>query len=331
MLPYKRLGECLIKAKILSAAQLDSALQKQQQTGGLLGQILLERKLVSEKQLCQALSEAFQVQWVTIEHILITDDTIALVPESLAASCRILPLFFHKTLLYLVMENPHDTGAIQLVEFTTGMKVKPLVAPQDQLNAMLQTYYHLPPSMLDNYKPATAQETSPTASSTLSGLTDQIKLLAESHRKRLGEILVEAALIRPDQLRDALRLQNEHGGWIGSILVEQGWVTDEEICRVLSESLHIRYVQDDQVQIAPEAMQFVPESLAASCNVFPMFIEKNVLYLAMENPLDSGVIQLVEYCTGKPVMPMIASPDQIQRMLRRYYPGIQFREKKQHR
>lgn len=331
MLPYKRLGECLIKAKIISAAQLRSALEEQRQTGGLLGQILLERRLVSEKQLCQALSEAFQVQWVTIEHILITDDTLAFVPESLAASCRILPLFFHDKVLYLVMENPHDTGAIQLVEFTTGMHVKPLVAPQDQLDVMLQTYYHLPAALLHDHRPAIAPETSPKAASTLAGLTEQLKMLAESHRRRLGEILVDAALIRPDQLTDALRLQDQHGGWLGSILVEQGWVTDEEICRVLSESLHIRYVQDDQVEIAPEAMQFVPESLAASCNVFPLFIEKNVLYLAMENPLDSGVIQLVEYCTGKPVMPMIASLSQIQRMLRRYYPGIRFHERKRHR
>lgn len=318
-----RLGEYLTQAKLISNAQLEAALQRQQHTGELLGQILLEMGSISDLQLCQAISETLKVQWVTIEHILITDDTIALVPESLAASCKILPLFFHGKTLYLAMQNPRDTGVIQLVEFTTGMVVKPLIVPQDQLYEMLCQYYQLDAAMLTElnlHAKSNALPPSPTPME-IARLSEHLKGLPEFRRKRMGEILVDAALINQTQLDQALHIQRESQGWLGQILVEHGWVTEEEICQAMSASLHVPYIKNVHIKILPEVIALVPESLAASCNIVPLAIKQEILHLAMENPLDTGAVQLVEYSTGKHVKPVIASPGQLEYLLRRYYSG----------
>jgi len=322
MSKHKRLGECLVETNVINREQLDEALHLQEIKGGFLGHILLEKGWISDKELCKAISEALHVNCVSIDSVLITEEVIQLIPESLAATSRILPLFIHGKTLYLAMENPHDTGAIQLVEFSTGMIVKPLVVPPCQLREMLREYYDIDESLIGESEHGGEQETvhdqKQAESSKNSGKIGEIHL---SQRKRLGESLVETALISQEQLDEALHLQKTKSGFLGQILVDLGWVTEQEICQVMSKSLHVEYLHDDELQITPETVELVPESLAASCNIFPLFVKHNVLYLAMENPLDIGVIQLVEFSTGMKVEPLIASPSQLQIMIQKHYDG----------
>jgi hypothetical protein len=320
MSKHKRLGECLVEANVISREQLTEALHFQQTRGGFLGRILLEKGWISDKQLCEAISEALHVNCVSIESVLISEEVIELVPPSLAATSRILPLFVHGDTLYLAMENPHDTGAIQLVEFSTGMTVKPLVVPQCQLRDMLRTYYHIDESLISECEPKGEKKAVHAQKQAVS--SKGYKKIAElqlSPRKRLGEILVETKLISEEQLDAALRVQKTKSGFLGQILVELGWVTEQEICRVMAESLHVECLNDGGFQISSNIIELVPESLAASCNVFPLYVKHNVLYLAMENPLDTGVIQLVEFSTGMKVEPLIASPSQLRTMIQKHY------------
>ena len=320
MSEHKRLGECLVKANVINREQLEEALGIQKQKGGFLGQILLEMGWITDKQLCQAISEALHINCVSIDNVLISEDIIKLVPESLAATCNILPLFAHDNILYLAMENPRDTGVIQLVEFSTGMKVRPLVVPPCQLRDLLKKYYHLDEALITESKHGGEEKTGRKKTpAKVSKNRADVKKLQLSQKKRLGDILVEKALISQAQLEAALQLQQTRPGFLGQILIDLGWVTEQEICRVMSESLQIAYLRDDNLHIPPEIVALVPESLAASCNIFPVFVRHNVLYLAMENPLDIGAIQLVEFSTGMRVEPLIAPPSQLQKMILQYY------------
>jgi type IV pilus assembly protein PilB len=52
---------------------------------------------------------------------------------------------------------------------------------------------------------------------------------------KLGELLVRANLITPEQLKEALELQKKEGGRIGSKLVKLGFVTEDNIVSFLSK------------------------------------------------------------------------------------------------
>ncbi len=312
MSKQKRLGECLVQAAVITEEQLEQALRVQQGRHGFLGQILLEMGLITDKQLCQAISQALHVNCVSIDCVLISEDIVQLVPGSLAVSCGILPLFVHHETLYLAMENPCDTGVIQLIEYETGLQVKPLMAPPCQLWTMINKYYRTDESS------APAGE-APAAKDLEFIEKEMFRKLEQEQRKHLGDFLVETGLLTREQVSRVLELQKDKRGFLGQLLVDEGWLTEAQLCQALADMLQIENVDIEEAQIDPAVIKLVPDSLAASCNVLPLFIDQNTLYLAMENPLDTGVTQLIQYELGIRVVPLVAPASQIRSIIARYY------------
>jgi len=306
-----RLGECLLKAGVISETQLAEALKIQEEQQGFLGYILLEKGWITDKQLCGAISESLHVNCVSIENVLISEEVVGLISNSLAVTCQILPLFVHNNMIYLAMENPSDTGAIQLVEYETGRQVRPLMAPPNELSVMIAKYYHI------DEKASVKKPEAAYPPELQKKITREIGF---GERRRLGDLLVEAGLISEAQLQQALALQQDKAGFLGELVVELGWVTEAELCRSLSQMLGIEHVNLKTVEIRPEVIKLVSDSLAVSCNIFPYSLENNVLYLAMENPLDSGVLLLLQHETGLTVKPVVAAPSQLRSMINHYYP-----------
>ena len=108
-----------------------------------------------------------------------------------------------------------------------------------------------------------------------------------ARRKRLGEALIEANIISQEQLEDALRFQEEKSKLLGQILIDMGWVTEEDVYYAMSKVLNVDYVNLDNVVVNREAIRLVPQSLAVDHNTLPFFIQDGkILHLAMENPLE---------------------------------------------
>jgi type IV pilus assembly protein PilB len=140
-----------------------------------------------------------------------------------------------------------------------------------------------------------------------------------NRRRRLGEVLVEACLISPEQLDRVLAIQRHEQKPLGRILVEQGWIEEKDIYKALSEIWGIEYVDISQVMISPQVLQIVPEEIAKKYLVFPLFLQDKLLYLAMENPLQLEPIQLIEFKTRLRVKPLLASRSKIQEALNRHF------------
>ena len=136
------LGEYFVKAGLISQEDLEKALMLQKQRGGYLGQILVTEGWISEQTLCKTISETTSVNWGTVDCLLIDWNVIQLVPKSVAITFNVLPIFVHKDVLHLAMENPSDTSMLKFIEFKTGMPVKPLLAPVEQLKTMIRKYYY---------------------------------------------------------------------------------------------------------------------------------------------------------------------------------------------
>lgn len=320
-MPYTRLGECLAASGVITREQLQEALRIQQERKGFLGKILIEQGWITDTQLCRAISKSLDVNCVSIDNLLVSEDIIRMIPGSLAATCNIFPIFVHDQTLYLAMENPADTGVIQLVEYHTGMQVKPLTAPSSQLQMMIEKCYHLSEK---GKKIQIARQ--PESEERCMSIQEDVVWkgaykLPQFQKKRLGEFLVESGRLSREELEDALRAQHEYAQEkvLGQIIVEMGLMTEDEVCTALGDLLEIESVDIEDVHIDPEVIRLVPESLADSCNVLPLFIEHEILYLAMENPLDIGVVQLIEYSTHTHVEPLLAAPRQLRKMIKRHY------------
>lgn len=140
-----------------------------------------------------------------------------------------------------------------------------------------------------------------------------------ARRKRLGEVLVDACIISEEQLQKALDVQRQKPALIGQILVNMGWVSEEDICRAVAELLNIEFVDVDGALVSQEVVQLASEELASQRNILPLFVQNHVLYVAMENPLDVEIIQRLEFSTGMQVKPLIAPPSQLRQMVKKHY------------
>ncbi len=137
---------------------------------------------------------------------------------------------------------------------------------------------------------------------------------------RLGEILIHENIITEEQLMEALKAQQEdRGKQIGQILIEQGLVSECEIQQGLSKKLGIPFVDVSQFQLDAEALKLVPEDLVKKYTFLPLYSYDQKLVIAMVNPMDWETLDAVRFHTGLNVEPVMAEPNELQRVIGMLY------------
>lgn len=114
------LGERLLSSGTITPAQLQTALEEQRSTGGLLGEILMTLRFVSEEALSKALAQEAGVPFVSINGTRPDPSLVALVPESFARSHLLVPLRFHDAVIEVLQANPFDVLAIDELQRVAG-------------------------------------------------------------------------------------------------------------------------------------------------------------------------------------------------------------------
>lgn len=138
-------------------------------------------------------------------------------------------------------------------------------------------------------------------------------------RKRLGEMLIAEGLLSEEQLERALAEQRAHGGRIGMTLKDLGFVTEDDIIKVLGRQMGIEYVDLSSMIIDPEVIRMVPEILARRHSVVPLFKKENRLTLAMSDPLNVFAIDDVKRVSGCDVEPVMSKEADTMKAIDRYY------------
>ena len=83
--------------------------------------------------------------------------------------------------------------------------------------------------------------------------------MARPERFRLGDLLIQEALITASQLDEALVDQKKSGRRLGRIFVDRQWVTEVQIAKTVAKQIRAPYVDLSQRVIRPEAATLLPE------------------------------------------------------------------------
>lgn len=141
-------------------------------------------------------------------------------------------------------------------------------------------------------------------------------------RKRIGDLLLEAGVINADQLQQALAQQKSLNMRLGDVLITQGYITQQQFIEVLEFQLGIPHIQLYRQKIDQKVINLIPHKLAEQHCVMPVRVDGNKLILAMADPLDYFAIDEIRMTTGLRVEPVIASKEELERGIRRFY-GLQ--------
>ncbi len=138
--------------------------------------------------------------------------------------------------------------------------------------------------------------------------------------KILGQLLVEAGAVSEEVLDRALSEQPGTGFRIGTLMVQKGWVDEEAVARCLSIQLGLSYLPPP---LEPEfgAIQSVRPELARQGKVLPLTTAPRTLRLAMADPLDLGVLDDVQFQSGRRVEAVVVSTSALLDGLGRTYGG----------
>jgi len=128
--------------------------------------------------------------------------------------------------------------------------------------------------------------------------------VAKSKRRLLGEILMDKGLISEEQIRQALRHQQEKGMRIGEALVELGYVDGEDVTYALAEQFDFEVVDLQAEKIPIEAIEAIPKSVSKQHNVVPIGKEDGRLTVAIADPLD---LIAIDNITIKRFIPIVMS------------------------
>src|SRR5687768_125082 len=123
-----RIGELLVRQKLISLQQLRKAQEEQRREGTSLGFALAKMGFVSDKQITEFLSQQYRVQAVDLREYEIDPEVLKLIPHEMCERHRILPVSRAGSSLIVAMADPSNLNAIDDIKFTTGYNVEPVVA-----------------------------------------------------------------------------------------------------------------------------------------------------------------------------------------------------------
>ena len=136
---------------------------------------------------------------------------------------------------------------------------------------------------------------------------------------KLGEILVRENLLTPQQLREALEFQREHGGRLGFNLVKMGLVSDDMITAVLSRQYGVPSVNLELFDVDDSVIRLIPREVADKYSVLPLSRVGATLTLAMVDPTNVFAMDDIKFMTGLNIEPVVVSEASVQESISRYY------------
>jgi type IV pilus assembly protein PilB len=136
-----KLGELLVKARLITPEHLAEALKEQRATGSKLGESLVKLGFITEEDITETLSAQFGVPSINLSHFEIDPNVLKLVPADVARKYNILPVNKTGATLTIAMADPTNVFAMDDIKFMTGYNVEPVVASEMALQSAIDRVY----------------------------------------------------------------------------------------------------------------------------------------------------------------------------------------------
>jgi MSHA biogenesis protein MshE len=118
---------------------------------------------------------------------------------------------------------------------------------------------------------------------------------------RLGDLLVQQGIISEEQLMQALAAQKKSGRKLGYMLIELGFVTENQQLGFLSQHLNVPLVDISQYNVSLSAVNMLPEVQARRHRALVLEDKGDRLLVAMSDPADLAAIDVLSALLPKPI------------------------------
>ncbi len=146
--------------------------------------------------------------------------------------------------------------------------------------------------------------------------------IAETAQNRtVLDILVEHQQIKPEDVQGLLLEQTSTGKPIEAVIEEKQLVSETVLTQAKAEFYNLPFVKLEEIGVSPEAISYIPESIARRYSLLPFSVNKQdkTISVAMKNPLDLEAIDFVEKKTSFHLELYFAASSEIDRTITERY------------
>src|SRR5690554_4738431 len=215
----KRLGAVLLERGYVTDESLQRAIGRHGETGDRLAEILVNIGVISEQRIARAIEESIGIPLVSLPRVDVMPEAVRMLDAKIAFELSCIPFSTEGNRLRVAFEDPLDAMAIEEVEDATSMIVEPYKCLSKELAWALATYY---PEL---------------------GLEAPVDLEIDL-TQRLGNLAVNRGLVTNDQVVEATAEQQRTGGLLGRILLDLGYLQEEQLTQLLAEQSNIEYLPE---------------------------------------------------------------------------------------
>jgi type IV pilus assembly protein PilB len=142
-----RIGELLVREKVLSLQQLQQAQDEAKRTGKRLGATLAKMGMVPDNVLTQMVARQYSLPAINLAEIEIDPNVLKLIPKDICEKHQVIPVRRQGPTLIVAMADPSNIYAIDELKFLTQYNIDPVVASDAAIETALARYYDKGPDL----------------------------------------------------------------------------------------------------------------------------------------------------------------------------------------
>jgi len=139
-----RIGDLLVREKLISLAQLRSAQEESKRSSTSLSYQLSRMGFVSDQTITDFLSQQYRVASINLDEYEIEDEVKKLVSQEVCDRHKVIPVSRSGSTLILAMADPSNLHAIDDIKFLTGFNVEPVVASESSIQKIIEKVFSAP-------------------------------------------------------------------------------------------------------------------------------------------------------------------------------------------
>jgi type IV pilus assembly protein PilB len=138
---------------------------------------------------------------------------------------------------------------------------------------------------------------------------------SKSFAERIADVLIEDGLLLPNQLEEAVGIQQKEGGRLLKILTDRQFVTDQDMTVSMGRCLNTPLINLSKLRVPQEVMSLVPRDMAKANKLIPIARLDGKLFVAMVDPTNVLAVDDVKRRVQLEIVPMIATERAVSDML----------------
>jgi type IV pilus assembly protein PilB len=137
----QRLGELLLREKLITPVQLRTAMEEQRSAGGRLGHYLTKLGYIEENELTSFLSKQYGVPSINLSDFEIDGEVLKLIPKEVVVRHQVIPVNRAGNTLIVAMADPSNIYAVDDLKFVTNLNIEVVVASEAAIADAIERYF----------------------------------------------------------------------------------------------------------------------------------------------------------------------------------------------